>query len=153
MGKAFKYVLAGAIATIPMTMAMNSMHKHLPIMESYPLPPRKITKNVSKEIGLWRHLSKKQKDLLTVIGHYSYGAFTGSIYFPFIQKLNLPKIAGGITFGLLVWGVSYLGWLPASGLYPSAKRTPLKRNLLMIAAHIIWGAALGMLYKYEEDNL
>jgi putative membrane protein len=61
----------------------------------------------------------------------------------------LPKVAEGVLFGLAVWGGSYLGLLPGTGLYRSAKDEAPERNALMIAAHIIWGASLGVLV----DNL
>jgi putative membrane protein len=49
----------------------------------------------------------------------------------------------GIGFGLLVWAGSYLGLLPALGLLSPATQHAPQRNLLMIAAHLVWGAVLG----------
>ena len=39
--------VAGLGATIPMTLAMEVMHRSLPQHERYPLPPREITRRVS----------------------------------------------------------------------------------------------------------
>jgi hypothetical protein len=47
----------------------------------------------------------------------------------------------GLTFGLGVWAVSYLGLMPALGLHESATEHLRRRNLLMIAAHAVWGTA------------
>lgn len=35
--------VAGCVATLPMTLAMEAMHRQLPPEEQYPLPPREIT--------------------------------------------------------------------------------------------------------------
>jgi hypothetical protein len=50
-----------------------------------------------------------------------------------------------VTYGLAVWSASYLGWLPAVGLYRSALDDSPRRNLLMLSAHVVWGACLGAL--------
>jgi hypothetical protein len=36
--------------------------------------------------------------------------------------------------------------MPATGLYKSAKDEAGPRNLLMITAHLVWGASLGVIY-------
>jgi hypothetical protein len=54
-------------------------------------------------------------------------------------------VLAGTLYGLVVWGASYLGLVPALGLLSPATRHPRRRNALMIAAHLVWGAALGLL--------
>jgi len=49
------------------------------------------------------------------------------------------------VIALCVWAGSYLGWLPALDLHPSAGRQPAPRNAAVIVAHLIWGAAAGAL--------
>ena len=46
-------------------------------------------------------------------------------------------------YGLAVWAGSYLGLLPALGIMSPATDHPLRRTALMIAAHLVWGSALG----------
>ncbi|HAE50229.1 MAG: hypothetical protein CMO30_07955 [Tistrella sp.] len=41
-----------------------------------------------------------------------------------------------------MWAASYLGWIPAARILKPATRHPWRRNLLMIAAHLVWGASL-----------
>jgi uncharacterized membrane protein YagU involved in acid resistance len=67
----------------------------------------------------------------------------GLLYALFADKLPLPAIVKGLLFGLLVWAASYLGLLPLLGLTESAPTEPTRRNLLMIAARMIWGASTG----------
>lgn len=52
-----------------------------------------------------------------------------------------------------VWLVSYVGWLPTAQLFPSAQRVTLARNALMIAAHVVWGAALESYDRMFRDIL
>jgi len=58
----------------------------------------------------------------------------------------------GIVFGLGVWAASYLAWLPALGILPPATEAPPRRNAVMIAAHIVWGAAAGLLLDLFEPG-
>jgi putative membrane protein len=51
-----------------------------------------------------------------------------------------------------VWAGSYLGLLPVLGILSPATRHPTGRNALMIAAHIIWGATLGILTDYGRRS-
>jgi uncharacterized membrane protein YagU involved in acid resistance len=147
MNKLSKDLLMGALATIPMTMVMNYLFEKLPGDKKYPLPPRNISMKVADEVGLNNKLNEKEKYLLTMLSHYSYGAAAGAMYFPFYsrltRKLKIPKLISGMSYGFLVWAVSYRGLLPAIHLYTHADHIPKERNRLMIIAHLVWGAFLG----------
>ena len=56
-----------------------------------------------------------------------------------------PPVLGRVGFGFAVWLLSYMGWLPAVGLFGPATRDTNARNALMIAAHLVWGATVGAL--------
>jgi uncharacterized membrane protein YagU involved in acid resistance len=58
-----------------------------------------------------------------------------------------PNVVNGVAYGLGVWTASYLGLLPALGLLAPATEHPARRNALMIAAHVVWGASLGITAK------
>jgi uncharacterized membrane protein YagU involved in acid resistance len=45
-------------------------------------------------------------------------------------------------YGVLVWGVSYLGWIPGARILKPATQHRARRNVLMIACHLVWGATL-----------
>ena len=77
---------------------------------------------------------------------------TGAAYAPLAQHFRLPPVAGGIAYGLGVWASSYLGWLPATGLYRSPGREPKRRHAMMIGAHAVWGAVLGVLTDLMLDD-
>ena len=52
---------AGCVATIPMTVAMEVMHRRLPDEEQYPLPPRTVAMRVAEEAGVEEDLDEDEK--------------------------------------------------------------------------------------------
>lgn len=79
----------------------------------------------------------------TTASHFGYGAAMGAAYGPLQTRVPLPAVAQGILYGLFVWAASYLGLLPLLGISASNHKEPMRRNLMMIAAHVVWGASLG----------
>lgn len=135
--------LAGLAATVPMTLLMEVLHRQLPQRERYALPPRKITMSMAKVVGLADKLDEQERQSATLASHFGYGAMAGAAYGAVGHKV-LPGVTGGIIYGVGIWAISYLGWLPATGMYPSATKAPARRNALMIGAHVAWGMTLGM---------
>jgi uncharacterized membrane protein YagU involved in acid resistance len=144
MNGLIKGALAGFVATIPMTLAMKALHTQLPPGERYPLPPRLIVESAAEKLDVEDDLREEDELVLTLASHFAYGAATGAIYCEGVEIQGMePSAASGIVYGLGVWTVSYLGLLPGLGLLTPATEHPARRNALMIAAHIVWGAALG----------
>ena len=136
---------AGLIATVPMTLVMQALHKQLPWYERYALPPRQIVEKLTSAAGLRHQVPEPQHTAITFVAHFGYGAASGALYAPLARALRLPPMLSGVGFGLAVWGVSYLGLLPALGILRPATQHPERRTALMIGAHLVWGAALGLL--------
>lgn len=136
--------IAGMIATLPMTLFMLLMGRILPKWQHYNLPPEALTDELAERAGVKEHLDKPKRVATALMAHVGYGATTGMLYPLFAKNVSFPSIIKGIVFGLGVWAVSYLGLLPALQMKTTAQQEPLQRNLLMIAAHIIWGATLGI---------
>jgi uncharacterized membrane protein YagU involved in acid resistance len=132
--------LAGAVATAPMTAAMEAMHRQLPTNEQYPLPPREIIDQMTPEA-----VEPVDHKKLAVAGHFAYGAAAGSLFALTEDYLPGHPAIKGALYGLGVWTGSYLGWLPAAGILKPATEHPANRNALMIAAHVVWGSALGLM--------
>ncbi len=153
MNKLLWGAIAGFAATVPMTIAMKLMHKELPNQERYPLPPRLIIEEVTEETKTDDDLNEAEKYNLTMFSHFSYGAATGAIYGAGIDQMNVRSNAlTGTAFGLTVWTVSYLGLLPALGILTPATEHPMRRNALMIAAHIVWGISLGEILRLANSD-
>ncbi len=145
--------LAGLAATAPMTLAMKLMHEQLPREEQYPLPPRQVTEGVAEKAGVNRHLDEESREAATWVSHFAYGTACGALYGALSggRALGRPVLAG-VGFGLAVWAGSYLGWLPAAGLISPATEHPARRNALMIAAHAVWGAGVGVALERLSDE-
>jgi uncharacterized membrane protein YagU involved in acid resistance len=135
--------LAGLVATIPMTLAMQAMFRALPRRHQYPLPPRQIFTRLARSVGAHRKLNDDHRRQLSRAAHFGFGTAAGMTYGAVGQRA-LPGVLGGMLFGLGVWAVSYQGWLPAANVLPPATRTPRHRNALMIAAHLVWGASAAL---------
>lgn len=138
---AFDGAIAGLAATGPMSAVMETAAKYLPKRERYPLPPRIITRNVTRKAGFEPPANTTAETALTMAAHFSYGAGVGALYGLLIGRNAGPF--SGAAYGLAVWTTSYLGVLPALKLLSSATEHPPRRNALMIGAHLVWGAALG----------
>jgi uncharacterized membrane protein YagU involved in acid resistance len=144
--------LAGLAATVPMTAFMKAAFRALPARERYPLPPRLITENVGEKAGVWDELSEPERKAATLAAHYGYGAAVGAVYGLLAPSLPLPPALRGVGYGLGVWAVSYLGLLPGMRLFPPATEEPAGRNALMIAAHLVWGWALGAMAGTGDER-
>jgi hypothetical protein len=136
-----------------MTLAMKLMHERLPREEQYPLPPREIAEEVAEKVGVNEHLGEEERRAATWASHFAYGAACGALYGALSGEGadERPALAG-VGFGLAVWAGSYLGWLPAAGILAPATKHPARRNALMIAAHVVWGATTGFAVERLSDD-
>lgn len=123
--------VAGFCATMAMTMAMRSLHRHLDREDRYPLPPREITEGTLP-------VPREAAAPSTVLSHFGFGAAAGALYGA------MPRGVPGLIYGPLVWLGSYLGWIPGARILTPATEHPHERNLLMIIVHLVWGACLSM---------
>ncbi len=136
--------LGGISATGPMTIGMICLHRRLPHRHRYALPPREITLHAVKALGLQGKLGSTARAAITLINHFGYGALAASVYSLVEARVPTSPIVKGPLFGALVWLVSYLGLLPATGVLESATEHPRSRNALMFAVHLLWGLVVGV---------
>lgn len=142
--------IAGLGATVPMTVFMVAAHGVLPRRDQEELPPAKITGRVLRQAGVLG-FGEPAETTVTLASHLAYGAVAGMAYSAMVQNDRPPSLSRGIAFGVGLWAGSYLGWLPAAGVHRPATDEPLGRNLLMIGAHVVWGASLAaMLLAIDE---
>lgn len=144
MNKYLAGAVAGTLATIPMSLTMITLHRLIPKKERRALPPKQITMEIAEDIGAKDLLDEEiEKDTVSLVNHFAYGAATGAIYAAVAENVNFPPLVKDIGYGLAVWTVSYLGLLPLAGILPPATEHPASQNALMIPAQVVWGAALG----------
>jgi uncharacterized membrane protein YagU involved in acid resistance len=128
--------LAGIGGTIAMTAALRRLEPRLSAPERYPMPPREIIQQVLPP-GTERKLTEARRQDLTMAAHFGYGALTGALL---AIRREPPSLAAGAAYGFAVWAASYLGWLPAARILEPATRHPSRRNWIIVAVHLIWGA-------------
>ncbi|MGE5594927.1 MAG: hypothetical protein ACM3S1_02695 [Hyphomicrobiales bacterium] len=136
----------GALATVPMTGVMGLFHYALP-EEREPVPPEQVTENTARKLDIADDLPGGWRTPVSLAAHFGYGAAAGGIFGPLARRSRLPAIAIGMVYGLGVWAFSYLGYLPALGLRREPKHDPPARTLMMVAAHLVWGASLGLAFR------
>jgi putative membrane protein len=103
------------------------------------------------KVGLRKHLREPERTGATLVAHFGYGTAVGSLLGAIAPHGTAKATAAGAAFGLLVWTVSYLGVMLALDLYPPATRDSPRRNALMIAAHLVWGATTGAVVDALRD--
>lgn len=128
--------VAGFVGTMAMTAAMNRMHRRLPAKERYPLTPREIVDSGSKQLSL--PLPEEAAKDVTTMAHFAYGAASGALLGA--TNVMIGPIPGGLA-GITIWLGSYMGWIPAANILTLPSDHPARRNLLMLTAHVVWGAA------------
>jgi uncharacterized membrane protein YagU involved in acid resistance len=123
--------IAGFAGTLAMTSVMARLHRRLPEEERYPLPPREITERITggSDAGI--------RDR-AMVAHFLYGGACGALLAALRRR---PRLAEGATAGAAIWAGSYFGWVPALEILKPASAHPWRRNAVMIAAHLVWGAA------------
>ncbi len=139
---------AGLAATIPMTAAIALCQSRMPPVDRLtPPPPHQVAMEVASALGLKSHLELDERLLFSLLTHFGYGAGAGALYGLGTEADEPSPGTRGIAFGCLVWAGSYLGWLQAAGFRAAADGQSLRRNGMMLAAHVVWGWTLGTVYS------
>jgi hypothetical protein len=108
-------------------------------------PPKRITdaalENADVDVE-----SDATLDALAVASHYAFGMSCGALFGLVHERVRPPgpSLLHGVGFGLFVWSLSYLGWIPALGILPPAHRDRPGRRRTMFLAHVLYGGVLGM---------
>jgi uncharacterized membrane protein YagU involved in acid resistance len=127
-----------------MSLAMKVVQKVLPWWEQDELPPSTITARLMKRVGLGNLVDEPEEKLaVTTLTHFGFGAAAGVPFPQVASSLPVSPVAAGMMYGFLVWMAGYLELIPAMNMLPPATKFPMGRNVMMIAAHLLWGGALG----------
>jgi hypothetical protein len=134
--------IGGTLATAPMTVAMELLFRRLPPGQQYPLPPRELTMAIANRTGFAPMMpSERARVGATLAAHFGYGLFAGALYpLTFFRRQPRHPLLHGSFYGIVVWALSYLGWVPALKILKPANQHPRQRRWLMIVVHLLWGA-------------
>ena len=154
MNRSLQVMMHGANAGALATTAMTGLMKAGQWMGFYRLEiaPKQITERVLDKAGLQRQTNEDEEILLTALNHWAYGTGSG-ILFGILRRrldLTLPGSIQGIIFGLALWVIGYMGWVPAVGLMPAVWNQRRDRAIELVLAHVVYGATLGFSFDVME---
>jgi len=148
-GHAARTALRGALAGGAATVAMSgviAIGRALGLFRTS--PPQEITAAATQEATGWPPAATTAFRAGGLSAHLLYGMACGSLFSGLRQcGPRLPRQPLGLGFGLLVWGASYLGLMPALRLYPWPNQDTPGRVATMILAHLVFGASLAEVDK------
>ena len=87
------------------------------------------------------------EDALAVMAHLGYGTSCGALFALLTRPRRTPGPATGIGYALLLWLVSYAGWIPAAGVMPPPRRDSPGRQITLVGAHVVYGAVLAAVLR------
>jgi uncharacterized membrane protein YagU involved in acid resistance len=131
---------AGALATGLMSSLMMGA-KQVGLVGG--MPPEKITATMLDRAGVGH--SGAQQDALATVLHFGFGATAGAAFGVIAPRPLIVRVPAGLAYGAAIWGVSYMGWVPALGIMPPADRDRRDRQTVMLAAHLVYGTALAVM--------
>ena len=105
-------------------------------------PPKRITEAALNRAGV--EDASVASAFAAPVAHLAFGATTG-VLFGLLRPLaaSLPGGPLGVAFGLGIYAISYMGWIPALKILPPPDRDRPGRPAVMVLAHIVYGAVLG----------
>lgn len=108
-------------------------------------PPEAITAAALDASGM-EDRDEDTQDILATVAHFGFGIGTGALFGMLHRRLpfRVNAAAHGVIFGSLVWATAYQGWVPALGIMPPASRDRPDRPQVMLLAHWVYGATLGI---------
>lgn len=134
--------VAGVAATAVMSLAMLAAQRSGMLGR---LPPHELMTKAMARTGTADDVGPQERQRLGWVVHFAFGAAAGALYAVLRRLLRTPgpPVAHGIGWGLLVWLISYGGWIPALRLLPAPTKDNPDRPVAMVAAHVVFGAVLG----------
>ena len=147
-------VMNGAIAGGIATTLMTAFMKAYQATDLYrgKLPPTRVTEKSLDATGVDYDEGGTTEVVTIAAGHWGYG-MAGGAFFAALRRLlgiSIPAVLHGTLFGLLVWGVSYMGWVPAAGIMPPPWRQRSEQALMPLLAHVVYGSVLGVAFDRLE---
>lgn len=139
--------IAGSIAGVGATLLMSALMLGARRAGFTPrLPPVRIAEEAIEAVAD-RPATQDEEHVTASVLHLAFGAACGAMYGVFVSP-RLPSsaaaAASGVVFASGIWLVSYQGWVPGLRILPPATRDDRGRVTTMVAAHWLYGAALGV---------
>jgi uncharacterized membrane protein YagU involved in acid resistance len=116
--------------------------------------PKKAVEWAEEQVGHPDALTQDQEMKAGMAAHLAYSAGFGALYGLVRRKADgVPAPLAGALFGLVVWGVSFEGLMPALGMMKATTDLPMKKWPPDLMGHIVYGAATALAYEALENVL
>jgi uncharacterized membrane protein YagU involved in acid resistance len=138
---AFRGLAAGIFGTALMTLVFILLDRAPRGRETIaPSDPERLIYRAGAKAGA-RSIaySPEQRGEAATIAHFGYGGAWGALYA--LASLFLPRgaVIGGTVFGVLVWIVSFVGFLPAIRQLPPPWQDSPRQVAASLASHLAYG--------------
>jgi hypothetical protein len=133
--------LAGAAATLAMSGVIWGL-KHAGLYSSR-TAPETVAEQTMDRLVPKESIPRGWRKALTGVEHLGFGS-AGGVLYRLLAHVVPASLASGVLFGLALWFVSYKGWVPAADIMPPPEHDERGRAATMIAAHVVYGATLGL---------
>lgn len=91
-------------------------------------------------------ISEKAEAVAAKSLHLGYGISAGALYGA-LRGNGGWLLVDGTLLGLAVWGIGYLGWLPATDLMPPVTEHSSQQVIAPLVQHAVFGLAAVSAYK------
>lgn len=134
MTRLLRGAVAGTLATVPMSVVMLAGDRLVGRQ-----PPEAIVRTALDAAPV--EVPEVAVGPLALAAHLGFGAALGAVA-ALVPRRGPVK---GVALALAAYAASYQGWVPALGVLPPASRDHRGRPAVMLAAHVVYGAVLGVL--------
>jgi hypothetical protein len=130
---------AGAVATLAMSVVMLVAGR-LGIMGKQ--PPERIVEHGAGAADVTT--GETEQNVAASVAHLAFGAAAGAGFGLLARALPPAAVqVVALPWALVVWAVSYFGWVPALNILPPPTEDRPGRAWTMLGAHVVFGLALG----------
>jgi hypothetical protein len=144
-----KGILAGVVATVPMTVAMELGRRSGLLRRQ---APEEITDRLLASAGATKATREQRRGVAGLV-HLATGATLGAIFAALPQPHRLThRIGLGAIYGLGVYTLNYVGLAPTARLMPPPSQDRLGRQVTTLAAHLVFGATLSSLLGLGQTD-
>ncbi|MGI5269476.1 DUF6789 family protein [Nonomuraea sp. CA-218870] len=137
--------LSGAVATVTMSAVMLAGQK-AGLMPAQ--PPKHIVRGL---LPGGKRRPKPGEGVLGALAHLGFGVTSGTA-FALLSREPDRRVSLGVAYALLIWVVSYQGWVPRLSLLPPIVRDLPGRPAVMAAGHVVYGTTLAALLNRLEPG-
>jgi uncharacterized membrane protein YagU involved in acid resistance len=133
--------VAGTMATGVMSLVMEAGRR---VTRFRRQPPKLIVRTL-----LTGHPGRtvSGEETLALLAHFGYGASCGALFGLLTHRNGSAGAELGVGYALLLWLISYAGWVPAAGVMAPAQRDDRGRQLTLVVGHVVYGAVLSIVLR------